>query len=396
MEIRFPMWLRVAPAPGARVFAQLSMVEASSRALVAGVLPLEAYALLKEAQAVSLAYTLVGVIAFATSFLIPLALRVIRRKWIFTAGVVFMVASPLLMVLSSAVPFILSLQLRGLSVVCVNVALNLYILDYIKRRDFVKAEPMRLAYLGVVWCVGPALGIWLYKSFGITTVAALAAGFALLALAYFWYLRLVDHAAVAPATGRKPPMPWQYIRRYLAQPRLRLAWIIPFGRSTYWTTFFVYPSIYIVKNGGSEFTIALMLSGGQAMLLLAPAFGRIGARFGLRRVICAAALLTGCVSIAVGLLQPAPAVAAAMFVLGAVGATTLDALGNIPFLRAVHHYERSEMTSVFRTYIEASQLLPSIAYAAVLIVAPLPAVFVVMGSVLVVTAWYTRYLPRRL
>ena len=205
----------------------------------------------------------------------------------------------------------------------------------------------------------------------------------------------MEHPAVAPATYRRPPMPWQFIRRYLAQPRLKLAWVIPFGRSTFWTTFFVYPPIYIVKNGGSEILVAIMLSGGQALLLLSPIFGRVGARFGLRRVIIAAALLTGAVAIAVGLARPSPEIATALFILAAVGATVLDALGNIPFLRSVRRHERSEMTSVFRTYIEASQLLPSALYAAVLLFAPLPAVFLVLGAVLLATAWYARYLPRR-
>jgi MFS family permease len=396
MEIRFPMWLRVVPGPGARVFATLSMVEAASRALIAGVIPLEAYALLREAQTISLVYTVVGALALATGFLIPLALRVVRRKWIFTAGVVCMIAAPLLLALGSAVPFMAALQVRGLAVVCVNIALNLYMLDYIRRRDFVTAEPLRLAFLGVTWCIGPAAGIWLYKSHGLLAVALIAAGFATLALAYFWYLRLVENAAVAPATSRRQPMPWQYLRRYVSQPRLRLAWIIPFGRSTYWTAFFVYPPIYIVQNGGGEGLVAAMLAGAQALLLAAPLFGAIGARFGLRRVIIAAALLSAVISIAAGLLRPGPEVAAAMFVLAAVGCSALDALGNIPFLRSVHHYERSEMTSVFRTYIEVSQLLPSALYAGVLLVAPLPAVFVVLGLVLLVTAWYARYLPRSL
>jgi predicted MFS family arabinose efflux permease len=390
------MWLRVVEQPGARVFAVLSMVEAGSRALIAGVLPLEAYALLHSAQNISIAYTVVGGLAFATSFLLPLAMRAIRRKWIFTIGVGFMVAAPLLMALSAAVPFLLALLLRGLAVVCVNIALNLYILDYIRRKEFVTAEPLRLAYLGVAWFIGPALGIWLYKHFGILSVAVPSAGFAVAALAFFWFLRLRDNPAVAPARTRRQPMPWQYIRRYLAQPRLRLAWIIPFGRSTYWTTFFVYPAVYIVQRGGDETTVAVMLAGGQALLLISPLFGRAGARFGIRRIVIGAALLTGAVSLLVGLLQPGPWGAAALFVVAAIGSTALDALGNIPFLRAVHHYERAEMTSVFRTYIEASQLLPSAVYALVLVFLPLPYVFVVLAAVLFGTAWFARYLPKSL
>ncbi len=184
------MWLRVVPQPGARVFALLSMIEAGARALIAGVIPLEAYRLLQEAQTISLVYTVVGLVGFAISFLIPLALRVIRRKWVFSVGVGCMIIAPLLLALSSVTPFLISLQLRGLSVVCVNIALNLYMLDYIRRKDFATSEPLRLAFLGVAWCIGPAVGIWLYKSYGILSVAVMAATLAVLALGFFWYLRV--------------------------------------------------------------------------------------------------------------------------------------------------------------------------------------------------------------
>jgi MFS family permease len=277
----------------------------------------------------------------------------------------------------------------------VNIALNLYILDYIRRREFVTAEPLRLAFLGIAWFIGPALGIYLYKHFGILSVASLSAAFAVATLGFFWYLRLRENPAVAPAT-RRQPMPWQYIRRYLSQPRLRLAWIIPFGRSTYWTTFFVYPPLYIIQHGGDETLVAIMLAAGQALLFAAPLFGRLGSRYGIRRVVILAAGGTGLVTIAAGLAEPGPVALALLFVLASVGSSALDALGNIPFLRAVHHYERSEMTSVFRTYIEASQLLPNAVYSLILLVAPLGSVFVVLGLVLLVSAWYARYLPRGL
>ena len=59
---------------------------------------------------------------------------------------------------------------------------------------------------------------------------------------------------------------------------------------------------------------------------------------------------------------------------------TLDALGNIPFLRSVHPYERSEMTSVFRTYMELSQLLPAAAFAVLLTAFPIRSVFLLLGA----------------
>src|SRR3546814_5354571 len=199
------MWLRVVERPGAREFAILSAVEAFSRAVIAGVIPLEAHALLVEAQVISLAYAGVGIVAFATSFMVPLVLLKVRRKWIFSAGTLCMVAAPLLMLLSQALPFVTALQVRSLAVVCVNIALNLYILDYIRRKDFVASEPLRLAFLGISWFIGPALGIFLYSRFGLLPVCLLSAGFALAALGYFWYLRIVDNPTVAPAR-QTPPM----------------------------------------------------------------------------------------------------------------------------------------------------------------------------------------------
>lgn len=389
------MWMRVVDRPGARVFASLNAVEAMSRALIAGILPLEAERLIQDALRISVLYTVIGVVAFLSSFLVPLAMRRLPRRWIFSIGVACMVVAPLLLMLASAGWFSAALQFRAFAVVAVNIALNLYILDYIRRRDFVSSEPIRLAYLGGAWCVGPALGIYLYTTFGLAAVCLPSAACAVLALAYFWVLRLREHPTVAPARGPQP-MPWQYLRRYLRQPRLRLAWFIPFGRSTFWTSFFVYPPIYIVRNGGDEVMVAVMLSGGQALLFIAPLFGRLGARHGIRRIIIGAAFGSALVCLAAGFSAPGPWATVGLFFVASIGAVALDALGNIPFLRAVHAFERAEMTSVFRTYIEASQLLPAAVFALVLTVAPLQAVFVVVGMVLLGTAWMARYLPRRL
>src|SRR3546814_12500110 len=106
-----------------------------------------------------------------------------------------------------------------------------------------------------------------------------------------------------------------------------------------------------------------------------PCASPVCARPGPRGSHIGAGVLSGAISIAAGFLQPSPLATAALFVCAALGATALDALGNIPFLRAVRHYERSEMTSVFRPSIDASKLLPPAAYAVVLPVAPVPAVF---------------------
>jgi len=389
------MWLRVVDRPGARVFGCLNAVEAFSRALIAGVLPFEAERLIHDAQAISILYTVIGAVALSVSFLVPLVLRRLRRKWVFSIGVGCMVVAPLMMILATKMSFMVALQFRAIAVVAVNISLNLYILDYIRKKDYSTSEPMRLAFLGIAWFIGPAAGIYLYKSWGLMAVCVPSAIFAMIALAFFWILRIKDNTAVMPAT-RRPPMPWQYIERFLRQPRLRLAWIIPFGRSTFWTTFFVYPPLYIIRSGGEDAIVAVMLSAGQALLFIAPYFGKLGRRHGIRPIIICAAVFSGVLSIIAGIVDAHPMATAILFFLAAIGAVVLDALGNIPFLRSVHFYERSEMTSVFRTYIEASQLIPALLYTAILSVAPLQSVFVVLGVILLVSAWFARHLPKSL
>ena len=58
---------------------------------------------------------------------------------------------------------------------------------------------------------------------------------------------------------------------------------------------------------------------------------------------------------------------------------SLDALGSSAFLRAVHAYERPQMTAVYRTYLDLSDLLPPLVYSVVLSFFELGAVFVTLG-----------------
>ena len=74
----------------------------------------------------------------------------------------------------------------------------------------------------------------------------------------------------------------------------------------------------------------------------------------------------------------------------------IDGAGNVPFLRAVHPYERAAMTSVFMTFRHVGSLVMPGVLAVVLWLLPLPFVFVAGGLMTLVMAALSRYLPRRL
>jgi len=72
----------------------------------------------------------------------------------------------------------------------------------------------------------------------------------------------------------------------------------------------------------------------------------------------------------------------------------LDALGSIPFLRAVHSRERDAMTTVFVTYGQAAQLGPMVVFSVLLTYMELPVVFVFTAMLMAGAAWLCRWIPR--
>ena len=73
----------------------------------------------------------------------------------------------------------------------------------------------------------------------------------------------------------------------------------------------------------------------------------------------------------------------------------LNRVAGIPYLRSVRAHERPQMTGVYRSYVDLSDLLPSFIFSFVLLYFPLGTVFYILGALMAVVgfvAW--RYLPR--
>ncbi len=83
------------------------------------------------------------------------------------------------------------------------------------------------------------------------------------------------------------------------------------------------------------------------------------------------------------------------WVLAAIGAAGLDVLGNIPFMRLVKPKERTEMTMVFSTWREMSELLNPLIVSLVLLFFPFEVVYIVIGSFLLIAAYFASHLPKR-
>lgn len=390
-----PLWLSAAAQPRANAFIVLFSIEAWSRATLITLVPLQAHKLLGDAQTVSFVYFFVSVFGMLSTLLVPTVVHVIRRRWAFTVGIMLMFAALVGYAAADPMIFPIALGCQVVATAFLEIVMNLFVLDHVPRTEISRFEPKRLLSVAAPFTFGPFLGVWLAETVSLEiTMLAIGVTVAML-LGYFWFLRLTDNPAVTMPL-RKPPNPMKNLPRFFAQPRLRLAWVLATGRSSWWVLFFVYAPIYLTSSGYSPETAGLVVSVGSASLFLSGAWGALGRKLGMRFILILGYASAGLITIMIALAQDWLMLVLVLIVLSACAAAIVDGAGNVPFLRAVHPYERAEMTSVFVTYRHTAQLVTPGVFSLVLGVFALPAVFVVGGVGFVSMAWLARYLPKRL
>ncbi len=389
------VWLGAAGKPHAATFTSLFMLTSISRTMLVTVVPLEAYALLGDAQRVSVLYFLVSLIGLAGTLSVPWLVRRISRRRVYALGALAAIAGAALLSMQAVPALFIGLAAHIFSIGCMEITLNLYVMDHISRRELGRFEPQRVFFTGVTWTLGPLLGVFLKTNVGHGAPFATAIMGTALALAYFWFLRLSDNPAVAPSLS-SPPGLLGNVGRYFAQPRLLLAWLLCFGRAGWWSMFFIYAPIYGVASGLDEMASATMVSMGAATMFLVPMWGWVGRRYGLRLLLAVGYTLTGVMSMAVTAAAAGPWLGPLSLVGAALAASIIDGAGNVPFLRAVHPHQRPEMTSVFLTYRVLAQLVLPGVFALVLKVFAVPAVFLVGGAMMLGGTYLSRFIPRRL
>ena len=388
------VWLGVIDLPHALPFAMLQGLLGLCFILPAAVIPIEALSLLGDARNVSVLFFGISFAGLAGAFFLPWLVHVLGRRAIVVTGGVLVAISSGLISLDEPLWLIAGTAVRVFGFLCLDIVFEIAIMERIPRRAFARFEPVRMFFLGIGFVVGPWFGVWLSLHAGFWSPFALVAVLTAVLCAALLYSGLVDHPRGVPRLGR-PPNPLRFVPRFARQPRLRLAWVLSLGRSSWWVMFFIYAPIYCVQSGLGEELAGIILSASAAAMLLTPLWGRLGARIGLRTLLAIGYAATGVATVAVAAAAGAPWLAVALLLASSVLASVIDAAGNGLFLRAVHPHERTEMASVFATYREIAQLGPPGIFAALLSVFALPVVFVVSGAGMMVFTVLTRYIPRR-
>ncbi len=392
---RRPAALLVVSGTAGESFARLNALEGLARSLLVGIVPLLALESLGSKELVTRAYLVGSLLTLAITLNFANLERLLQRRWVVTLAVGFTLVAMGILLFGSGMIVALAIGLQQAAASLFSVCLSLYIMDYIGRHELIYTETRRMLYTGMAWLIGPTLGLWIWDHSVAWLPFVLTACGALGMLGFFWYLRLVPRSGIDPAKS-KPPNIFHIIPRYFSQRPLRIAYSITMSRSIFWVTLFVYGPIYVVEAGLPTWVAGGLLSIASALLLISPLVRRFAGRYTTRRVIVGALLLTGSSMLMLNLIGAPKPVGLLFWLSAAFGGMMLDVLGNIPFMRMVRARERTEMTMVFSTWREGSQLLTPLLVSLVLLVAPFSAYYLLLAALLFAAAYTATWLPRRL
>ena len=104
MHVRHPIWLSKVGTPSAEAFAVLFSIESLSRALLAAVIPIEAYSLLGDAGLVSLAFFGASVAGLIAGLTVPWLIRRLARRWVYSGGALLLIAAGALFIAGGLSP----------------------------------------------------------------------------------------------------------------------------------------------------------------------------------------------------------------------------------------------------------------------------------------------------
>ena len=396
VERRFPEWMRRAPAAGARTFAILGGIEAAARAIVSSVLPISAYRAMGDAAGLSRIYLIVGLVSLAAALILPALGRYVRRRLLYTSGALGLALAAALGGLFDGRFVLVALFAQAIGTVTLTVCFNAYLMDYIERTELGASESLRLFYSASAWTIGPFLGVWLMDEVGLAAPFVISFAASIILIAAFWCFRLGDGKAIARAKA-PAPNPLAYLGRFARRPRLVAGWLFASIRSCGWVAFYLYVPIFAVESGLGEKVGGFMVSLGSLYLFATPLMLRWLRRHSVRQAVMTGFAL-GTVSWigTAGLLPTSALLAALALEAAAFCMIFLDVVGGLPFLMAVKPSERTEMSAVYSTFRDVSNVVTPAIGSLVLLMAPLGGVFLLMGGLFASASLLASTLPARL
>ncbi|MEC9264837.1 MAG: MFS transporter [Alphaproteobacteria bacterium] len=390
------VWLRRIKSPGAETIAILFGLEALARGTASAVLPIDTVRLLGSDEAVSLCVLAGSAVAIPAVFAAPYLARRFGRASLLSLSCVGGALAAVIFALDLASTQVLGFVLRALGVALVSVCLNLFVMDYVRRGDLGRSEPMRMLSLGIGWFVGPMIGVGLAQFVSPAAPYYFSAGSMLALMLLFWALRFKSAPGVRPTANRTFNSPLANLGVFLSDRRLLHAWLNASGRGFFWMSFFIYTPIYAVNTGLGEVAAGVLLSLGAGWMMAMPVWGWLARRFGIRTIASLSFGFAALGCLAAWGFAGLPLWGAAGIMMAALAMSVNDGYGNALFFRACRPSRRTEMTPAFTTYRDVAEISHAILFAILLIFLPIQIVYLVLALILGLLAVLSRTIHPRL
>jgi ACDE family multidrug resistance protein len=373
-----PLQLRHSPVPKVRDFALLSGLDASVRGMLISVMPLAVYEALGSAETVSRAYFIAGFVSLCLGLLVPWLTRFLPRRWMYSLGASLYALGAVLAVYGGPVAVPLAVMVNAAATATTFVCFNAYILDYIERSELGRSQSLNMVYAAAPWAIGPLLGVWLREVWvPLPFILSGVMGFVLLVV--FWILRLGNGKQISRA--RRPATnPLAFLGRFFAQPRLIAGWMFAVVRSCGWWVYVVYLPIFCIEAGLGDKVGGVVLSLSNVLLFISPLMLRWARKAAVPRSVRFAFGVCSALFLIAGLLSHWPWMTVLACLLASSMLVLLDVIGGLPFLMAVKPSERTEMSAVYSSFRDVSGILTPGAAWLVLLVVPLPGIFIAVSA----------------
>ncbi len=171
--------------PEAPAFLVLFTLDTLARAMIMTVVPLQAYAVLGNAQQVSVLYFVAGTIGLCGSLSVPCLVTRIHRRVTFTPAFVGWIVAMGLLAQPYAWALVTGLALQLFAGAAVTICLNRYVLDNVPQARLTRFEPIRMFLAGIGCITGPVAGVYLSTRLASWAPFLLSTGFFLAMYVYF-------------------------------------------------------------------------------------------------------------------------------------------------------------------------------------------------------------------
>ena len=244
------------------------------KTLLLSLIPVQGLRILGDAQAVSVLYFLVSMMGVVFSVTAPALARRVQARGVFFCGAVAMLVSVPLLGFDNAALFSTGMVLHVLGFTSMEIGLIILVLLKVPRRELNLFEPKRVICSGSAFMIGPWLGAYLKNEVAYWLPFAIAFDFVGVAVLYLISLDLhrVDRNEESPKSSN----PVRHVKRFMVQPRMRLAWGLTVGRNGWWNMYFIYVPIYCVTVGLGEVMGGVLLSSGVGLVLSVPIWAWLG------------------------------------------------------------------------------------------------------------------------